>query len=153
MKRSSNWNSRVPSFLGYSNLLAGYLNLILPFAVGCWLLPSPKWNRLGKLTAVLGTVSLVLTRSRSSAGLVAFTCVLLIAIVQFVKNRKRQLISLAALLAGWPTAISVAGKGLSPEHLGWIPAREPMERLLFWATAWKMFGPAPVFWDRNGELR
>ena len=136
------WNSRVPSFLGYSNLLAGYLNLILPFAVGCCFLPSPKWNRLGKLTAVLGTVSLVLTQSR--AGLVAFTCVLLIAIFQFVKNRKRQLISLAALLAGWP-AIYLAGKGLSPEHLGSIVAREPMERLLFWATAWKMFRAAPVF--------
>jgi O-antigen ligase len=136
------WNNRVPSFLGYSNLLAGYLNLILPSALGCCFLTRGKWRKLGWWAAVLGTVALVLTQSR--AGLVAFGCVLLLAIFHLVESRPKRTLLMGLLAAGW-SAIYLIGKVLSPEHLGSVVAREPMERLLFWATAWRMFLAAPVF--------
>jgi len=136
------WNNRVPSFLGYSNLLAGYLNLILPFAVACGFKGNPNLRKLGWWTAVVGTIALVFTQSR--AGLVAFGCVLLMAILQFVKKRSKQLVSFCLLSVGGP-AVFIVGRVLSPEHLGSIVAREPMERLLFWATAWRMFRAAPLF--------
>ena len=136
------WNNRVPSFLGYSNLLAGYLNLVLPFALGLCLLGDSKWRKRGWWTIIPGTFALVLTQSR--AGLLAFGCVLLLAIFRFIKSRTNQLLSFCGVLGTLP-AIYVIGRVLSPDHLGSIVAREPMERLLFWATAWRLFRGSPAF--------
>lgn len=134
------WNNRVPSFLGYSNLLAGYLNLMLPLALGCWFFGDSKTKKLAMWTAILGSVALVLTQSR--AGMMAFACVGLLSILKFVGRSWKTLVCLLALaLAG--VGVYLIGKLLSPAHLGSIVQREPMERLLFWATAWRLFLSSP----------
>ncbi len=136
------WNKRVPSFLGYSNVLAGYLNLILPFALACCFLGPARWKTLGLWTVVLGCATLAFTQSRGA--LVAFSCVLVLAVLSFVKHRKKQIALLAVIfLVG--VGFYTVGRLLSPVHLGGIVAREPLERLAFWATAWRLFLASPVF--------
>jgi len=134
------WNNRVPSFLGYSNLLAGYLNLILPLALACWFLVGGKFKSLAGSAAILGSFVMVLTQSRS--GMMAFACVWLLCIFRFIHGRGKQLACLAAVALA-AAAVYVIGGLLSPSHLGSVVQREPMERLLFWATAWKLFLSSP----------
>ena len=137
------WNNRVPSFLSYTNSLAGYLNLILPFALGCYAIGSSgEWKKLGAWTLVLGGITLGLTQSRG--GLVAFGCALALAIFYFVESWRKQLVLLAGLLV-LASGFYALGGVLSPTHLGEIGDATGASRLLFWATAWDLWVHSPVF--------
>src|SRR5258708_3784512 len=100
------WVGRVSSFLFHFNSLAGYLNIILPFAFACALLDQGNSLRrlLGATCFALGSITLILTQSRG--GLIAFGGTVLLAIWFFAKNRKIRLWSLVtfpivALVAIW----------------------------------------------------
>jgi O-antigen ligase len=136
------WNWRVPSFLGYSNVLAGYLNLVLPFALACCLIGYGHLRRLACWTVVLGSIGLLLTQSR--AGLIAFGIASLLAVLWLIESRRAKVLVVAGMF-GMAAMVLVVGSVLSPQHLGSVVSREPMERLLFWATAWRLFVASPVF--------
>jgi putative inorganic carbon (hco3(-)) transporter len=137
------WNTRVPSLLPYANSLAGYLNLILPFAIGCYAIGNrEKWKKLGAWTFAMGGVTLGLTQSRG--GLVAFGCVLLLGIFYFVESWRKRLVLLAGLFV-LASGVYVLGEVLNPTHLGEIEDITAASRLLFWATAWDMWVHSPVF--------
>src|ERR1700739_4250056 len=57
------WIGRSTSFLQHWNNLAGYLDLVLPFALACCVLGQGKWKKLGAWTLGLGVLALVSTQS------------------------------------------------------------------------------------------
>jgi O-antigen ligase len=134
------WEGRAPSFLSYANSLAGYLNLLLPFALACWFRGTKAWKRLGGWTLLLGTIALACTQSRG--GLVAFACVVVFGILHFVQGwRKRMLLisGLATLALGF----YLLGKAVSPGRLGEVEDADAAFRLLLWGTAWNLFLGSP----------
>lgn len=138
---SEPWSGRSPSFLGYSNHLASYLNLVLPFALACTVVGQGKWKKLGGWTVGLGFVALLSTQSLG--GLLGFVAVLVLAIFCFARNRKKAF----ALLAGICALICVlylARNILNPAHTDEGVGLNAASRLLLWATAWNYFVQFPV---------
>ncbi len=134
---------RIPSFLGHPNHLAGYLNLILPFAIACCLLSTERlWKRVSALTVALGTVTLLLTQSRG--GYIAFACTIVVAIWHFAKSCRRRV-----LLIGVFTALGFAAYILlqqwNPTHFeGYTNDLSLLSRAVLWYTAWTLFLSSPL---------
>jgi O-antigen ligase len=140
-ERLAAWDWRVTSFLNYPNTLAGYLNLILPFALACYTLGTGKWKKLGLWTAVLGFVALAMTQSR--AGLVAFGCAFVCAVFLFTESWRKKFL----LLGGFAIFVAgfyLVGRILSPARLGDIDVAEVLSRPILWVTAWNLFLRSPL---------
>src|SRR5437879_1793785 len=135
------WSSRATSFLNYSNSLAGYLNLVLPFALACYALGKDKWRKLGGWTVGLGFIALVCTQSLG--GLAAFGCVLLLAIFCFVRTRGNRLLLLGGICA-LALGFYLATETLNPAHAGQSIGQDAVTRLLLWDTAWNLFKQSPI---------
>ena len=136
---------RVPSFLNYSTTLAGYLNLVLPFALACCALE--RGGVLKKLSAwTLGLGSLTLAFTQTRAALVGFACVIVLAIVYFCRSWPWRLALLISLLALGTCAVILAG-ALNPDHLTLNAngGEDIVTRFLLWATALRLFLTSPVF--------
>jgi O-antigen ligase len=136
------WEGRAPSFLSYANSLAGYLNLLLPFALACCFVGTKAWKKTGGWTLLLGAIALACTQSRG--GIVAFGCVIGLAIFLFVPGWPKRILFAAGLIA---LALSVffLGSLLNPAHLGEIEEITAASRLLFWVTAWNFFLGSPMW--------
>src|SRR5262249_29928658 len=68
------WTGRITSVLNYYNSLAGYLNLIVPIALGFLLIPfSNRIRLLGGVSIATSAAALLLTASRG--GLASFLAV------------------------------------------------------------------------------
>ena len=91
------WAGRSTSFLPCANCLAGYLNLVLPLAIACYVLGQGKWKKLGGWTVGLGFVGLLSTQSLG--GLLGFVSVLLLATFCLAPSRKRKLVLVAGTCA------------------------------------------------------
>lgn len=135
------WTWRATSFLNSANVLAGYLNLVLPLGLACLVLGQGRWRRLGAWTVSLGFVALVFTQSRG--GLVAFGSVLILAIFCFIEKWRKRLVFLTAL-ASIAFAFYFVSSALGSEHLGEF-GENAVQRLLLWASAWDFFLQSPVF--------
>lgn len=136
---------RVPSFLNYSTTLAGYLNLVLPFALACYILvKGGVLEKLSAWTLGLGLLSLAFTQTR--AAMVGFGCVIVLAILYFCQSWKRRLIFLFGLLALGAGA-AVLASVLSPNHfaLNANGGQDIVTRLMLWTTAVRLFITSPVF--------
>jgi putative inorganic carbon (HCO3(-)) transporter len=73
------WVGRITSFLFHFNSLAGYLNLVIPFAVACAVLARDRALQvLGLACACAAAVAVVLTQSRG--GILALAGVLVIGV-------------------------------------------------------------------------
>jgi putative inorganic carbon (HCO3(-)) transporter len=144
---------RAPSFLNYSNSLAGYLNLVLPFAVACYALGKGKWRKLGAWTAGLGFIALVCTQSLG--GLAAFGCVLILAIFCFVRTLRRRLLLLGGVCV-LALAFYLAKETLNPAHVvDSVFGHDAVTRLVLWSTAWNLFMRSPIIgvgWGNFVEL-
>lgn len=146
------WDNRVTSFLNYSNSLAGYLNLVLPLAIACCVLGKGKWKKLGAWTLGLGFTALVCTQS--VGGLVAFGCVLVLAILCFVTGSRKKLfllVGLCVLVSGFYVVREV----LNPVHVGETVGYDAATRLLLWGVAWDLFVHSPILgvgWGNFVEL-
>src|ERR1700730_13777412 len=140
-EKLAQWDWRVTSFLNYPNTLAGYLNLILPFALACYALGAGKWRKLGGWAVALGFVALAMTQSR--AGLVAFGCVLVCAVFLFIESWRRRLLLLGGL-AVFIAGFYLVGRILSPARLGEIDVAEALSRPILWVTAWNLFLRSPL---------
>lgn len=143
---------RAPSFFANCNSLAGYLNLVLPFSMACWILGDRRWKRLGAWSTVLSVVSLLCTQSLG--GVVSFGAVVILGIFCFVESRKKKLAllaAMAALAAGFYFAIG----SLSPVHEGEALAYDQSIRLILWGIAWNLFTHSPLIgvgWGNFTEL-
>jgi len=136
------WSGRSTSFMGHPNSFAGYLNLVLPFALACYLLGQGRWKKLGGWTFGLGLVALL--SSQSVGGLAAFVAILVLATICFAHSRKKKL----ALLAGLGALVCllyVLRPILNPSHTEEIVGSDAITRLLLWSAAWDEFMHAPVF--------
>jgi len=143
---------RVPSLLNYSNSLAGYLNLVLPFGLACFALGKGKWRKLGGWTVGLGFIALVCTQSLG--GLAAFCCVLVLAIFCFIRTQRRRVLLLAGVCA-LALGFYLAKETLNPAHVGDSVGFDAATRLLLWSTAWNLFVHSPIIgvgWGNFVEL-
>jgi len=146
------WDNRVTSFLNYSNSLAGYLNLVLPLALACCVLGKGKWKKLGAWALGLGFIALLCTQS--VGGLVAFGCVLVLAIFCLVRGWRRRLfllVGLCVLALGFYLVREV----LNPVHVGQAVSYDAATRVLLWGVAWDLFVHSPILgvgWGNFVEL-
>jgi O-antigen ligase len=136
----SGWARRATSFLNYSNSLAGYLNLMLPFALACYVLGKGKWKKLGGWTVGLGFLALLSTQS--VGGLTAFVGILVLAIFHFARSRKRRWGLIASVCASL-AVLYFLREVLNPSHIQGDMARDATIRVLLWVTAWDLFRAAP----------
>jgi O-antigen ligase len=143
---------RPPSFLNYSNSLAGYLNLIIPFALALYFLGTGRLKRLGAWTVGLGFVALACTQS--TGGLVAFGSVIVLAILFFVHPYRKKLFLLVGM-AALGFAYFALRETLDPAHVGEAVGYDAATRFLLWGTAAGMFFRSPVLgvgWGNFVEL-
>jgi putative inorganic carbon (HCO3(-)) transporter len=136
---------RVSSFLNYSTTLAGYLNLVLPFALACCVLE--KGGALKKLsvwTLGLGLISLAFTQTR--AAMVGFGCVIVLAIIYFCRNWRRRLVLLFGLMT-LGVGAAILANALNPGHLTLNAngGEDIVTRLMLWTIALRFFVTSPLF--------
>ncbi len=154
------WNGRVPSFLFQFNALAGYLNLIIPFAIGCMLLTRHHaTRRLGWMCLSAAMAAVYLTGSRG--GLIALGGVLLLStffvLVRFRRTFFDKLVS-GLLAIAFSTAIVVVVVPRGPEQEQTTRVHEiddftELSRLALWGTAATMFIEHPVLGVGYGDYR
>jgi putative inorganic carbon (HCO3(-)) transporter len=153
------WSGRITSFLFHFNALAGYLNLVIPFAIGYMILMkdrSSKW--LGSICLCIATAALYLTGSRG--GLVAYSGILLSAVV-FVLLRFRPglaILARGALMIALAAAIANLLTVTIPEQqtitrLEEVDDFTTLSRLALWGTAAQMFIEHPVLGVGYGNYR
>jgi putative inorganic carbon (hco3(-)) transporter len=136
------WGGRSTSFLHHPNLLAGYLNLVLPFALACYLLGRGRWKKLGGWIFGLGSVALISTQS--IGGLFAYFAILALAVFCFARSRKKKLLLMAGLCA--VVCLSyILRNVLNPIHTEAYIGNDVITRLLLWVTAGDEFIHSPVF--------
>ena len=135
------WDGRAPSFLNYSNCLAGYLNLVLPFALACLVCGTGKWRKLGGWTLALGVLALLSTQS--IGGLLGFAASMTLAVFCFVQRRKRRLVLLAGVFASLCLLYALRSI-LNPAHSYQVFGIDAVTRLLLWGTAWGYFVHSPI---------
>ncbi|HUJ93591.1 MAG TPA: O-antigen ligase family protein [Candidatus Bathyarchaeia archaeon] len=132
---------RAPSFFANCNFFAGYLNLVLPFSIGCWVVGEGRWKRLGAWTTGLGTVALLCTQSLG--GIVAFGGIVILAILCFAGDWKKKLtllVTLCVLAAGFYFGKAV----LNPAHEGQGFSYDQAIRLVLWGIAGDFFRQSPL---------
>jgi O-antigen ligase len=138
------WSWRATSFLKNPNSLAGYLNLVLPFALAVCAVSAGTWKKVGAVCAVLGFVALALTQSR--AGLVAFGCVLVAATFVFVKRLRNRLLFMGGLVL-LALSFYFVGSVVSPDRFSADPVRP-----VLWITAWNLFVASPYWGTGLGNF-
>lgn len=140
---TTEWQGRPPSTLPGPNALAGYLNLILPFAIACYLLSGERrWKRISGVTVAVGILSLVLTQSRG--GYLAFAVTVMFAIWHFGSTYKRRIAFLlaAAVMAAALYAVLLQW---NPRHFAeFEDDQSTLSRVILWYTAWNLFLSSPV---------
>jgi putative inorganic carbon (HCO3(-)) transporter len=144
------WTGRITSVLNYSNSLAGYLNLVLPIALGLLLVPLGARLRTVALTALAtGSAALVLTASRG--GLASFLAVLLLAAAYVARQaRSRKWLLIAGLATAALGLILFFGLLRTP----WAEEDQSAAmRLLFWGVAATLFIGSPVVGVGYGNFR
>jgi hypothetical protein len=135
------WDGRATSFQAHANFLAGYLNLVLPFALACCLVDSGKLRKLGGWTLGLGIAALLCTQSLG--GLTGFIGMLVLAILFFagsLRNKVALLVSLFTLIFFAYGLRSV----LNPSHSERAMLLDFIDRFALWQTAWNYFRASPV---------
>jgi len=142
---------RIPSFLGHPGHLAVYLDLILPFAIACYVLSNERrWKRLSALTAILGIVALALSQSRG--GLLGFVAITVYAILHFGKTRWRKALLILAF-SGMAAGAYVLLRQWNPLHFSeYSSDNAVLGRLYLWSTAWDFFLSSPLHGVGIGTL-
>lgn len=159
---STEWQHRPPSFLPGPNALAGYLNVLLPFAIAVCFLKKDKdrdrdktkdkedkreqndraLKRLSAAATAAAVLALVLSQSRG--GYLAFATTIVLAIWYFGRTAKRRIAGLLALaLVG--TASYASLLAWNPTHFGAVEEdQSALSRIILWYTAWNLFLSSPV---------
>jgi putative inorganic carbon (hco3(-)) transporter len=145
------WSGRITSLLFHFNSLAGYLNLVLPFAIACMVLAQGRALRLlGWACQIAGVAALYLTASRG--GLIAYGGMLLLSFL-FVAPRR------TALFKVMVSILLAAGLVLSMQETGSLGRVQEVDdftqttRLALWGTAGMMFLGHPILGVGYGDYR
>lgn len=145
------WVGRITSFLFHFNFLAGYLNLVLPFAIACMTFAKGRALRLlGLICHSTAAAALYFTGSRG--GLIAYAGMLLIS-VWFLKPKR------AALMRIFLSLVLAAGLVLSLQEKGGGGRLQDTDefaqasRLALWEAAGAMFLAHPVLGVGYGNYR
>lgn len=144
------WVGRVTSFLGHFNSLAGYLNLILPIAIGFSVMfVNRTWKYSARLFLMLGIIVLILTQSRG--GLIAFCGVILLTIWCFGQTVKARLRLSVLLLVC--VAIALFSLTAYSDRFSEVDDWTYFQRLAVYGSAWKMFISSPILGVGFGNFR
>jgi O-antigen ligase len=145
------WNGRITSLLFHFNFLAGYLNLVLPFALACMTFAKSRGTRiLGLICHTTAGAALYFTGSRG--GLIAYGGMLLIAVFYLVPRRSAlfRLVLSLALAAGIVLSIQEPG---AANRLTEVDEFTQASRLALWGAAGIMFLGHPVLGVGYGNYR
>jgi putative inorganic carbon (hco3(-)) transporter len=145
------WTGRVTSLLFHFNSLAGYLNLVLPFAVACMVLAKDRGLRLlGWASQIAGLAALYFTASRG--GLIAYGGMLLITFFFLTPKRTALLKIAVSLLVAAVLVLSLQ----VPGSLGRVQEVDDFTqttRLALWGAAGMMFLGHPILGVGYGDYR
>jgi O-antigen ligase len=146
------WSGRITSFLFHFNSLAGYLNLILPFSLGCMVLAKAAWMRY-LATVCHGLTGAALYFTGSRGGLVAYGGMLLVSL-WFLKPRRVALLRVffAALLS-LALVLSLQRESAGGARLQEVDDFTSTSRLALWGAAGAMFVQHPIFGVGYGNYR
>lgn len=146
------WSGRITSLLFHFNSLAGYLNLVLPFSLGCMVLAKDRWMRyLATLCHGLTGAALYFTGSRG--GLIAYGGMLLVSL-WFLKPRRvavRRVLLAAALSVA--VVLSLQRESAGGARLQEVDEFTSASRLALWGAAGAMFVQHPVLGVGYGNYR
>jgi O-antigen ligase len=145
------WTGRVTSLLFHFNSLAGYLNLVLPFALAGMVLAKDRVLQvLGMACQSAGIAALYFTASRG--GLIAYGGMLLISFFFLAPKRAALLKILASLVLAAVLVLSLQESGA----LGRVQEVDDFTqatRLALWTTAGMMFLGHPALGVGFGNYR
>lgn len=145
------WTGRITSLLFHFNSLAGYLNLVLPFALASMVLARDRVLRLlGWACQVAGVAALYFTASRG--GLIAYAGMLLVSLL-FLAPRRIALLKVAvSLLLAAVLVLSMQETG-SLGRVQEVDDYTQVTRLALWTTAGVIFLQHPVLGAGFGNYR
>jgi putative inorganic carbon (HCO3(-)) transporter len=144
------WVGRVTSFMFHFNSLAGYLNLVIPFSIGCMVLAKDHWTqRLGLICFATCTVALILTQSRG--GLIAYGGSLFVSVWLLAQKRTVRI----GILATIAVVIAFVAPMFTNyfERLQSVDEVTALSRLAIWASAGSMFLAHPALGVGYGNYR
>jgi putative inorganic carbon (hco3(-)) transporter len=147
------WSGRITSFLFHYNSLAGYLNAVIPFALGVAVLGKTRgMRRLALVCLVTAGAALFLTGSRG--GMVACGVFLLFSLVFLPPRRTTLAVVLASALLAMAIAIPLASTAGAPaERLQSVDDYTQQSRLALWGSAFIIFMHHPVLGNGFGTYR
>jgi putative inorganic carbon (HCO3(-)) transporter len=150
------WAGRITSLLFHYNSLAGYLNVVIPAALGTTLLVRNRGLRyLGFLSLTTALAALYLTGSRG--GLIACAGIFLAGLWYFVPRRATVLVMIASLLLAAAIAVPLSTEmGFSRSQGAGDQNAEDMSRegrLALWGAAGLIFLDHPVLGAGYGNFK
>lgn len=143
------WTGRITSFFNYYTCLAGYLNLVLPFALACSLIQvGARLRFLAILCFITATAALLLTETRGAV--LAFAGTLLLGAILLPRKLKSRRVLVVLIL------VTILGSGsllghLSPRYSS-IEDDSGVMRFVFWDAAWGMFASSPLIGAGYGNF-
>jgi putative inorganic carbon (HCO3(-)) transporter len=149
------WTGRITSFLFHFNSLAGYLNAVIPFALGVAVLSKRRRVRwLGFVCLASALAALYLTSSRG--GLIAFGAVAFLALCCLTPRRTTALVLAAAILAAaliaWPLTPKPK-ESVQAERLTTVDDFTRDSRVALWGAAAVIFLEHPILGAGFGTYR
>jgi len=156
------WGGRITSFLFHYNSLAGYLNLVIPFALGSLIVAKHLLaRRLAFICATTATAALYFTGSRG--GWIAYLCMVAV-VCWYSVNRKTAICRVATvlLIAGaMVIMLSLVGSdqrdinagAVQTERATSVDAYIVESRLALWQAAAQMFMQHPLLGIGFGNYR
>ncbi|HLY99156.1 MAG TPA: O-antigen ligase family protein, partial [Candidatus Angelobacter sp.] len=150
------WAGRITSFLFHYNSLAGYLNVVIPAALGTLLLAKSRGLRyMGFFSLSVALAALYLTGSRG--GLIACAGIFLAGVWYFVPRRATILAMMASLLLAAAIAVPLSTeRGFERSQGGQDQAAEDMSRegrLALWGAAGLIFLNHPILGAGYGNFK
>lgn len=147
------WSGRITSFLYHYNSLAGYLNTVIPLALGVAVLAKNRGLRaLGFTCLCFSAAALYLTSSRG--GLVAYAAVALVSVWYLVPRRKTVAMLLISAMVAASIALPLAWLGgFEAERLQNVDDFTQQSRLAIWGAAVIIFLQHPVLGAGVGTYR
>jgi putative inorganic carbon (HCO3(-)) transporter len=144
------WAGRITSFMFHFNSLAGYLNLVIPFSIGCMVLAKDHWMRwLGLICFATCTAALILTQSRGA--LIAYGGSLFVSVWCLAQKRTVRIGILAAIALMVALTAPMLTKYF--ERFQNVDELTELSRLAIWACAGSMFLGHPVLGVGYGNYR
>jgi len=150
MVGANSWSGRITSFLFHFNSLAGYLNAVIPFALGALVLAGkPLMRALGFVCLTVAEAALYLTGSRG--GLIAYAAVVLLSL-WYLRPRGGRLV--AILASGGLAVALVAGlSSVEGDRFQAVDQFTQTSRLAIWGVAGTDFLQHPILGTGFGAFR